>query len=152
MFKRLKKAVQWVFDINALEKDIDDARSHLQGAKANFRSRLDNLRRDRDVPQEALAEDFQRVLIAWGMQEGDIPHVINTMYLRVAVMLVPGVLGCIVLWQGYGVIAMLSAVPLFLVSVMGVLTTLWRISILRHRQFYPFNSTLTRFMAAFAKR
>ena len=135
-----------MFDIEALEKDISEARTHVRGARAEFRSRVDNLRRDRDVPQEDL--DFQRVLDAWGMREGDIPHVIREMYIRVGVMLVPALLGCVILWQGYGgVIAMLSSVPLFLVSVMGVLTTLWRISILRHRQFYPFNSALVRFIS-----
>ena len=147
MFKRLKQVFQWVVGPNSIQQDYINAKTHVQGLNAELRSRLDNLSRDRDTPQEALAEDFQRVLDAWGMREEDIQHVVNTLYIRVVVLLLPAFLGCIVLWQWHNTLTALSAVPLFLASIAGVSVTLWRIFILKGKQFYPFNIALDRFIS-----
>jgi hypothetical protein len=135
--------------IAPIRRDFVASKAHLQETKAALRSRLDHLHKDREAKhQDALEADFQRVLDAWGIRERDIPRVINTLYIRLAVMFAPALLACIVFLQPLSRAAMLIAgAPLLLASLVGVLTTLWRISILRNRQFYPFHRALTRFIS-----
>ena len=104
---------------------------HVAGLRGDFRSRLVAFRLHRSADeQQKLAEDFCLVLAAWGMADADIPGVVSALRLRLLVFLAPA-LACI-------------APP----CLLGTVTTLWRISILRNRRFTP----LCRWLLRFRKR
>ena len=86
---------------------------------------------------------FSLLLAAWGIaDDADIPGVIRVLRLRVPLFIAPVVLCALAaIWQR----TMLSVIALCLVSLpclLGILTTLWRISLLRNRRFLPFGRWL----------
>lgn len=122
---------------------------HVAGLRGDFRSRLAAFRRHRAASEQAaLEEDFTLVLAAWGMADADIPGVVSALRLRLLVFLAPA-LACLLA-------AAWSHSPLFFLSLaciappclLGIVTTLWRISLLRHRRFTP----LCRWLLRFRKR
>lgn len=122
---------------------------HVAGLRGDFRSRLNAFRRHRSAEeQQELAEDFSRVLAAWGIADADIPGVITALRLRLLVFAAP-LLACAIaaaLRQSPA-----ALLPLALVAppcLFGMVTTLWRISILRNRRFTP----LCRWLLCFRKR
>ena len=124
-----------------------ESRQHLTELRSGFSSRLAAFRRNRAASEQAaLEEDFSLVLAAWGIADADIPGVISA--LRLPVFAVP-MLACLIT-------AAWSHSPVFLLSLacvappclLGMVTTLWRISILRHRRFTP----LCRWLLRFRKR
>ena len=97
---------------------------HVAGLRGDFRSRLAAFRLHRSADeQQKLAEDFRHVLAAWGIADADIPGVISALRLLSLACVAPPCL-------------------------LGMVTTLWRISILRHRRFTP----LCRWLLRFRKR
>ena len=92
--------------------------------------------------QDLLEGNFQLVLNAWGMRESDIPHVLQSLRLRLLVFLVPLVLAVFTLFQDL----YLASAILALVSLVGFLMIKWRISILESRRFRPFHRALVAFI------
>ena len=93
--------------------------------------------------QHAVAQDFSLLLAAWGIaDDADIPGVIRVLRLRVPLFIALVVLCALAaIWQR----TMLSVIALCLISLpclLGILTTLWRISLLRNRRFLPFGRWL----------
>lgn len=93
--------------------------------------------------QHAVAQDFSLLLAAWGIaDDADIPGVIRVLRLRVPLFIAPVVLCALAaIWQR----TMLSVIALCLISLpclLGILTTLWRISLLRNRRFLSFGRWL----------
>ena len=74
--------------------------------------------------------------------DADIPGVIRVLRLRVPLFIAPVVLCALAaIWQR----TVLSVIALCLISLpclLGILTTLWRISLLRNRRFLPFGRWL----------
>ena len=122
---------------------------HVAGLRGDFRSRLNAFRRHRSAEeQQELTEDFRHVLAAWGIADADIPGVISALRLRLPVFAVP-MLACLITaaWSH----SPLSFVSLACVAppcLLGMVTTLWRISILRNHRFTP----LCRWLLRFRKR
>ena len=92
--------------------------------------------------QHAVAQDFSLLLAAWGIaDDADIPGVIRVLRLRVPLFIAPVVLCALAaIWQR----TMLSVIALCLISLpclLGILTTLWRISLLRNCRFLPFKES-----------
>lgn len=81
----------------------------------------------------SLEADFQQVLAAWGMTEGDIPQVLHDLKFRVVVFLLALLPGGFLFLQG----SILCAVCFAVVSLVGCVTTFWRIRVLRTRCFKP---------------
>ncbi len=123
-----------------------ESRQHLTELRSGFRSRLTAFRRHRAVSEQAaLEEDFKLVLAAWGMTEADIPGVISALRLRLLVFAFPA-LACLVVaaWSQ----SLVTWLPLACIAppcLLGMVTTLWRISILRSRRFTPLCRWLLRF-------
>ena len=132
-----------------LQKILDTTR-YVVGLRGDLLSRLDNFRLHRSAKeQQGLAENFHHVLAAWGIAaDADIPGVIRVLRLRVPLFIAPVVLCALAaIWQR----TMLSVIALCLISLpclLGILTTLWRISVLRNRRFTP----LCRWLLRFRKR
>ena len=99
--------------------------------------------------QHTVAQDFSLLLAAWGIAaDADIPGVISALRLRLPVFAVP-VLACLITaaWS-HSPVSFLSLVCIAPPCLLGMVTTLWRISILRHRRFTP----LCRWLLQFRKR
>ena len=119
---------------------------HIAGLRGEFRSRLNAFRRHRSAEeQQELTEDFSRVLAAWGIADADIPGVITALRLRLLIFAAP-LLACVIATAFRQSPAAL--LPLALVvppCLFGMITTLWRISILKTRRFLPLSHWLLRF-------
>lgn len=119
---------------------------HVAGLRGDFRSRLNAFRRHRSAEaQQELTEDFSRVLAAWGIDDADIPNVIRPLRLRLLIFAAP-LLACAIAAAFRQSPAAL--LPLALVAppcLFGMITTLWRISILKTRRFLPLSHWLLRF-------
>lgn len=128
---------------------VGESRQHLTELRSGFRSRLAAFRLHRSADeQQKLAEDFRHVLAAWGIADADIPGVISALRLRLPVFAVP-VLACLITaaWS-HSPVSFLSLACIAPPCLLGMVTTLWRISILRHRRFTP----LCRWLLQFRKR
>ena len=121
---------------------------HVAGLRGDFRSRLNAFRRHRSAEeQQELTEDFRHVLAAWGIADADIPGVISALRLRLPVFAVP-ILACLITaaWS-HSPLSFLSLACVAPPCLLGMVTTLWRISILRRRRFTP----LSRWLLCFRK-
>lgn len=126
-----------------------ESRQHLAELRFGFRSRLAAFRRNRAASEQAaLEEDFRHVLAAWGIADADIPGVISALRLRLPVFAVP-MLACLITaaWS-QGPVAYISLACIVPPCLLGMVTTLWRISVLHHRRFTP----LCRWLLQFRKR
>ena len=122
---------------------------HVAGLRGDFRSRLNAFRRHRSAEeQQELTEDFRHVLAAWGIADADIPGVISALRLRLPVFAVP-MLACLITaaWS-HSPLSFLSWACVAPPCLLGMVTTLWRISILRNHRFTP----LCRWLLRFRKR
>lgn len=122
---------------------------HVAELRGDFRSRLNAFRRHRSAEeQQELTEDFRHVLAAWGIADADIPGVISALRLRLPVFAVP-MLACLITaaWS-HSPLSFLSLACVAPPCLLGMVTTLWRISILRNHRFTP----LCRWLLRFRKR
>lgn len=135
-----------------LQTILDSARlsgRHVAGLRGDFRSRLDAFRRHRSAEeQRELTVNFHHVLIAWGIADADIPGVITALRLRLLVFAVP-MLTCLMTaaWS-HSLTSFLALACIAPPCLLGIVTTLWRISVLRNRRFTP----LCRWLLRFRKR
>lgn len=122
---------------------------HVARLRGDFRSRLTAFQRHRSAEeQQELTEDFRRVLAAWGLVDADIPGVITALRLRLPVFAAP-LLACLMaaaFRQGPAVL--LTSALVTPPCLLGMITTLWRISILKTRRFLP----LSHWLLSFRKR
>ena len=111
---------------------VSPTAEHLGELRRDFRSRLNQFRKERTADrQQALAEDFDQVIQAWGIGGIEaIPGVVHVLRLRFLIYLVP-VLACAV------ATAWLALALVLLPCLFGIVTTAWRISILKNRRFLP---------------
>ena len=108
---------------------------HVTGLRGDFRSRMAAFRRNRAASEQtALEGDFTLVLAAWG--------------LRLLVFLAPALACFATAAWSHSPLAFLSLACIAPPCLLGIITTLWRISILRHRRFTP----LCRWLLWFRKR
>ena len=122
---------------------------HVAGLRGDFRSRLAAFRRNRAASEQAaLEEDFSLVLAAWGIADADIPGVISALRLRLLVFLAAALACLLAVAWSHSPLSFLSLACIAPPCLLGMVTTLWRISILRHRRFTP----LCRWLLHFRKR
>jgi hypothetical protein len=145
MFRRIK---------NNLVSRVSPTGEHLSGLRADFRSRLGHFRRFRSAPdQTMLTEDFNRVLMAWGISDAaSIPGVTRALRLRFLVFAVP-VLVCVIaalLLRDFASCLALALVAL--PCLLGILTTAWRISVLADRRFLPLSRWVLSVFGVLEKR
>lgn len=126
-----------------------ESRQHLAELRSGVRSRLAAFRRNRAASEQAaLEEDFTLVLAAWGMADADILGVISTLRLRLLVFLAPALACLLAAAWSQRLASWLTLAFIAPPCLLGMVTTLWRISILRHRRFTP----LCRWLLRFRKR
>ena len=129
-----------------LQTILDTARlsgRHVTGLRGDFRSRLDAFRRHRSAEeQRELTVNFHHVLIAWGIADADIPGVITALRLRLLVFAVPMLTCLITAAWSHSLTSFLALACIAPPCLLGIVTTLWRISLLRNRRFLPFGRWL----------
>ena len=126
-----------------------ESRQHLTDLRSGFRSRLAAFRRNRAASEQAaLEKDFTLVLAAWGIADADIPGVISALRLRLLVFLAAALACLLAVAWSHSPLSFLSLACIAPPCLLGMVTTLWRISILRHRRFTP----LCRWLLHFRKR
>lgn len=135
-----------------LQTILDTARlsgRHVTGLRGDFRSRLEAFRRHRSAEeQRELTVNFHHVLIAWGIADADIPGVITALRLRLLVFAVPMLTCLITAAWSHSLTSFLALACIAPPCLLGIVTTLWRISVLRNRRFTP----LCRWLLRFRKR
>ena len=137
MFENFKEAVR---------VRVAPTGNHISALRQDLRSRLQGFRAQRTVAEQALLEqDFELVLHAWGIGDATlIPAVLRELRLRIGVFALP-VASCVVLalfrpWPAAWLPLALIAPP----CLLGVVTTLWRVSVLTRQQYQPFRHWLGR--------
>lgn len=110
----------------------------------NFKTRLRIFRENRSSDaQKALIDDFDQVLHAWGIgSKVDIPFIIRELRMRCLIFMVSIFIIIILAVFLQNLFAYLSLVCVALPCFLGLITTLWRISILKHRNFVPLSRWL----------
>ena len=130
MFSRIKSKIQSTR--NSLSALHSDCRSRLSAFSLN-RSDEDSL---------ALQRNFAWVLDRWGISEEQIPHCIRLFQLRILIFaLFPASL-----WAASWPLQPMSMLALALTHppcLLGILSALWRISVLKNRRFIPFSRWMT---------
>ena len=131
MFERMK---------NSISGSVSPTTEHLGGLKGDLDSRLQHFRQDRSVEQQAeLASNFDAVLQAWGIDSEDgISGVLRVLHLRLLLFVAPIFMCSIVVAVMQNLAAFLTLALIALPCLVGTLTTNWRISILKNRQFTSF--------------
>lgn len=132
-----------------LEEAVSPSREHISGIRADMDARLRALKTDRaEHLQETLETDFHFVLTAWGIFSTDeLPNAIRDLRLRLAVFGIPVLLACVLFYQGFdgGAMLFVASFLCLVVSLTGLLTTCWRLHVLKHRHFLPFRRWLFTF-------
>ena len=126
-----------------------ESRQHLTELRSGFRSRLAAFRRNRAASEQAALEEYLSLVVAaWGNSDPANPGVKSALRLRLPVFAVP-MLACLITaaWS-HSPVSFLSLACIAPPCLLGMVTTLWRISILRHRRFTP----LCRWLLQFRKR
>ena len=145
MFKRIK---------NSVVSRISPTGQHLSSLRADLRSRLGGFRRHRSASeQQVLAEDFNTVLAAWGIDNvAEIPGVILVLRLRFLVFVVPVIVCLIAAFLLQDLVSCLALAFVTLPCLLGIVTTAWRIFVLKNRRFLPLSRWLLSCGGMFPKR
>ena len=130
---------------NEITARLSLTREHWAGLRADFAARQRNLRRSRDAGlQKALMQDFSQVLEAWGIaSEADIPGILRDLHLRCLFFALPIPLVLVSVWLTPGLYSCLTLILIAPPCLFGLLSTRWRISILKNRAFMPLFRWLT---------
>ena len=116
------------------------------GLRADLRSRLGHFRRHRSASeQQDMAEDFNHVLAAWGIDATDLPRVVRALRLRFVVFVVPVAVCMIAALLRQDFASCLALAFVSLPCLLGIVTTAWRISVLKNRCFLPLSRWLLSF-------
>ena len=130
MFQRIK---------NAVVTRISPTTTHLGELRQDFRSRLNHFKQDRStVNRQVLEYDFNHVLMAWGIAtDADIPLVIRELRLRLLIFILPMLVCATVVAITQNVASCLIFAIIAAPCLLGLITTGWRIAILKNRRFTP---------------
>ena len=126
-----------------VKNKIQSTRNSLSALHSDCRSRLSAFRLNRsDEDSLALQKNFALVLDRWGISEEQIPHCIRLFQLRILIFaLFPASL-----WAASWPLQSMSMLALALIHppcILGILSALWRISVLKNRRFIPFSRWMT---------
>ncbi len=137
MFQSIKQLLQ-----------IRSSKQHIQGLRSTMYDRLNAFRQDRSPEaQEALNGKFKVVLRAWGIKKAKlIPRVIEALYLRCMAFVLTMLFSLIVAFFLQSFVAYITLVSFLLPCLLGLVTSLWRISILKHRRFVPLSRWIVSFV------
>ena len=133
----------------AIRARVRPTSAHLASLRGDLRNRLRYFRSHRNAAEQTeLAQDFVQVLRAWGIEDAtQLPFV-----LRLLVFVLPVTvcaLTALITQRAYVWLALALIVP---PCLLGIVTTLWRISVLKAQRFQPFTSWLCSVVGLAQKR
>jgi hypothetical protein len=139
---------------NGIASRLSPTREHWSALQKDFRSRLRGFRSNRSASlRNTLEQDFAQVLAAWGIDnEAEIPGIIHALRLRCLIFALPvAVAVCFAVFaQSHA--ALLTLILMALPCLLGILTTLWRMSILANRTFLPLSRWILSLVGICRKR
>lgn len=137
-----------------LTSRVSPTGQHLSELQSDVRSRLRHFRHNRsESEQRVLTENFYMVLEAWGIDsEVAVPGVIRILRLRFLVFAVPVIVGVLAALVLQSLVSCLALAFVSLPCLLGIVTTAWRISILKKRHFLPLSRWLLSGFGVFGKR
>ena len=128
---------------NNITSRLSPTREHWSALLSDLKMRLRGFKNNRESALQGELGDFSRLLDAWGIEnETAIPGILRDLRLRCLILAVPVVLAALtaVFIQTFAVCLTLAfTTP---PCLFGLLTTLWRMSVLKHRVFMPFRCWL----------
>lgn len=135
MFKRIK---------DNIVSRVSPTGQHISGLRTDLRSRLGFFRRHRSVSeQQELTEDFSVVLTAWGIGSvAEIPGVVLVLRLRFLVFTVPVLVCLLAALLLQSIVSYLALAFIAPPCLFGIITTAWRISVLKNQCFLPLSRWL----------
>ena len=138
----------------AIRARVRPTSAHLASLRGDLRNRLRYFRSHRNAAEQTeLAQDFVQVLRAWGIEDAaQLPAVLRELRLRLWVFALPValcLLAAVFLQSPYVWLALALIVP---PCLLGIVTTLWRISVLKAQRFQPFTSWLCSVVGLAQKR
>ena len=117
---------------------VRQSRQQLAALGSGFSSRIAAFRKHRSAPEQAVvAQEFHLLLVAWG-----IPRVISGLRLRFPLFGFPSAAALTAAAWQQSPLALITACLVVPPCLLGIMTTAWRISILRQRRFLPFGRWL----------
>lgn len=121
-----------------------ESRSRFASVKNSLFSRLSFFKNDREKEKQAFLEsDFVNVLSAWGIMGAEnVPAVIFCLRLRLFALAALPLLYAVVAISGLTGKSLLVFSLVAIPCLFGILTTLWRIWVLKHSRFMPFSRWL----------
>ena len=138
----------------AIRARVRPTSAHLASLRGHLRNRLRYFRSHRNAAEQTeLAQDFVQVLRAWGIEDAtQLPFVLRELCLRLLVFVLPVTvcaLTALITQRAYVWLALALIVP---PCLLGIVTTLWRISVLKAQRFQPFTSWLCSVVGLAQKR
>ena len=136
---------------NSIAARLSPTKEHWSGLRADVAARLRHFRSCRDsVQHTAMEQDFSLLLDAWGIaHEADIPGILLELRLRCLLLALPVLAALVAALLMPGLYSRITIVLVATPCLFGLLTTGWRMSILRHRAFMPLHRWL---IAPFIKK
>jgi hypothetical protein len=130
MFQKMK---------NGVAARISPTREHLSALNRDLQGRLCGFKSGRNAAQQKeLEDDFALVLAAWGIEgEAEIPGVLRDLRLRRLILLAPSAVAAVVAVVSRSPVSVLTLALLTPPCLFGVVTTCWRIAVLKNRAFTP---------------
>lgn len=132
-------------NINERVKEITvPSKNNLSELHATLKERQGLFNEHRtDEEQEALKK-FSVLLNAWGMEEEQIPFVINELEFRCIILLLPMIMCLIIILLFPAQLKLMLIVTSLIMAacIFAIMTAIWRISILKKREFIPFSKWL----------
>lgn len=121
-----------------------ESRSRFASVKNSLFSRLAFFKNDREKEKQTFLEsDFGNVLSAWGIMNAEnVPAVVFCLRLRLFVLAALPLLYAVVAIFGLTGKSLLVFSLVAIPCLFGILTTVWRIWVLKHSRFMPFSRWL----------
>jgi len=127
-----------------MKESLASTREHWAGLRGEIAARFGKFRQGRESGlQKALEDDFSMLLQAWGIEsETEIPRILRDLRLRCLILIGPIVAALVAMLITPGFASSLTLALVTLPSLFGLLTCVWRMSILKNRAFLPFHRWL----------
>lgn len=138
----------------AIRARVRPTSAHLASLRGDLRNRLQWFRSHRTpAEQTELAQDFVQVLQAWGIEDAaQLPFVLRELRLRLLVFVLPVVVCALTEFITQRAYVWLAAALIVPPCLLGIVTTLWRMAVLKEQRFQPFTGWLCSVVGLAQKR
>lgn len=133
MFKKTKEK---------FHKNTKDSFENIGELKEKVKYRYSNFLQGRKENQSIFEDNFPLVLQKWGIEEHELEQVKKDLKMRCLVLLLPLFIGIVLFIQA----SYFLAVIVSLSALVAILSSLWRLKVLKTENFQPFHHYLFGFI------